>query len=175
MLYGGQWLVVIIPGSSLAVITGAYLYLNRVCLPYVLRWVHLVCYIWRTILVFRPMLTGVMPNQRANLELSYLSATVLTNLFCTTAIIYRITRISGWRKSLETYRGLMEILVESSILYTAIYVIRIGLQIYTQYFTEEIDERLLYAHVLALSITVCTWLLIRTYLMNLLRRVLHRH
>lgn len=92
----------------------------------------------------------------ATLELSYLSATVITNIFCTTAIICRIVVASGWRKSLKTYRGLIEILVESSFLYTAIYMIRIGLEIHTQYFTKELDERFVFAQTLGYSITVCS-------------------
>lgn len=89
-----------------------------------------------------------------NLELSYLSATIITNIYCTTAIICRIISVSGWRKSLKTYHGLLEILIESSILYTAIYMIRIGLNIHTQYFTEYLDERVRFAEALGHAITV---------------------
>ena len=113
-----------------------------------------VCFVWRSILFYRPFIWT--PDQIVNLELSYQSATVITNIFCTTAIICRIVVVSGWRKSLKTYRGLMEILVESSILYTAIYMITIGLNIHTQYFTEKLDERVQFAEALGYSITVCT-------------------
>lgn len=68
----------------------------------------------------------------------------------------RIVTVSGWRKSLKTYRGLMEILIESSLLYTAIYMIRVGLEIHTQYFTQELDERLQFAQALVFTITVST-------------------
>lgn len=96
-----------------------------------------------------------MPDQLINLGISLLSATVVTNVFCTAAIICRIASVSGWRKSLKTYRGLIEILIESSVLYTAIYMIKIGLQVHTQYFTEELDERVAFAHAVGFSITVC--------------------
>ena len=95
-------------------------------------------------------------DQIANLELAFLSTTVLTNIFCTTAIVYRPIRVSGWRKAAKTYHRIVEILIESSILYTAIYVIRIGLQIRSQYFTNKVDERLRYAQALGYSITVYT-------------------
>lgn len=114
---------------------------------------RLACYIWRTVLLFR--LRGPWStNQISNLELIFLSTTVLTNIFCTSTITARIIGVSGWRKSLKTYRRLMEILIESSILYTAIYVIRIGLQIYAQYLTEKLDERTYYPQALGYSIMV---------------------
>ena len=115
----------------------------------------LVCYIWRSVLVFTYHGTW-RTDQISNFELSYLSTTVFTNLFCTSAIIYRIIdfSVSQWSKSLKTYHKITEILIESAVLYTAIYAIRIGLQVYTQYFNKEIDLRLLYAEALGYSITV---------------------
>lgn len=94
-------------------------------------------------------------DKLSSLELIFLSTTVITNIFCTIAIIYRIVAVSGWRKSLKTYWRLIEILVESSLLYTAVYVIRIGLQIHTQSFTEGLDERVLFPRALGYSIAVC--------------------
>ena len=93
-------------------------------------------------------------DQIANLELAFLSTTVLTNIFCTSAIVYRPIRVSEWRKAAKTYHRIVEILIESSILYTTIYVIRIGLHIHTQYFTEELDNRDNFAQALGYSITV---------------------
>ena len=92
----------------------------------------------------------------SNLELTFLSTTVLTNVFCTITIVYRPLRVDGWRKlpKARTYRRIMETLIESSVLYTAIYVIRIGLQIHSQYFTNEVDERVQFAKALGYSITV---------------------
>ena len=116
---------------------------------------HAACYIWRTVIIFFTD-SFWTTDQIANLELLFLSTTVLTNIYCTTSIIYRVIGVDGWRKSLKTYRRLTEILIESSVLYTAIYVMRIGLQIYTQYFTERVDERARFAQALAYSITVPT-------------------
>lgn len=95
-----------------------------------------------------------LSDQIINLELAFLSTTVLTNIFCTGAIVYRLIRVSGWRKAAKTYHRIVEILIESSILYTAVYMIRIGLEIHGQYFTKELDERLRYAQALGYSITV---------------------
>ena len=50
----------------------------------------------------------------------------------------------------------MEILVESSLLYAAINAIRIGLQVYSQYISEELDVRYFFPRVIAISITVGT-------------------
>lgn len=49
--------------------------------------------------------------------------TVITNSLCTVLILFRIVRISGIRSSLKSYRGLMEILVESAIMYTAVFIV----------------------------------------------------
>lgn len=75
----------------------------------------------------------------------FLSTTVFTNVFCTVAIIYRLLTVTGFMKALKTYHGLLEILVESAILYTSIYLIQIGLYVHTSYFTEEWDQRTFYA------------------------------
>ena len=115
--------------------------------------IYLVCYVWRSILLFTP-LGAWQTKQFTNLELAFLSTTVLTNIFCTSAIVYRPIRVSGWRKAAKTYHRIVEILIESSILYTTIYVIRIGLHIHTQYFTEELDNRVYFAQALVYSITV---------------------
>ena len=123
---------------------------------------HLVSYIWRTVLKYTT--DGVRTtNQVTNLELSFLSTTVITNIFCTTAIIYRIVVLSGWKTSLKTYSTLTEILIESSILYTAVNVIRMGLEIHAQHFTEVLDERFFYAQALGYSITVCIICVSSTY------------
>ncbi|KAF8905887.1 hypothetical protein CPB85DRAFT_1437159 [Mucidula mucida] len=62
-------------------------------------------------------------DQNANLVLIYYAMTVITNSLCTVLILFRIVRISGIRSSLKSYRGLMEILVESAIMYTAVFIV----------------------------------------------------
>lgn len=82
--------------------------------------------------------------------------TVITNIFCTVAIIIRLLRISGFNKAFKTYRGILEVLIESAILYTSIYLIYIGLEVYTTYITDEWDVRSYYAESLANVVTVFT-------------------
>lgn len=141
-------------GSSLSFL-GYPLWLDRVRFIRITEFnsrsdLYIACYIWHTIRTVT--FDGVWStDQIVNLELSYMSITVLTNIFCTTAIVYRIVVVSGWRKSFKTYHRLMEILIESSVLYTAVYAIRIGLQIHAQYFTEEHDQRMYFAQALGYS------------------------
>ena len=120
----------------------------------IIKFCCVVCYIIRIVWIYRAE-EVTRPDEIANMELIYLSTTVFTNIFCTTAIIVRVLMVRGWRKSLRTYHGLLEILIESSILYTAVFLIRIGLRVHTQYFTKELDERALFAQVVGFSVTVC--------------------
>lgn len=85
----------------------------------------------------------------------FLSASVFTNIFCTVSIIYRIITLSGYAKALKTYHGILEILVESALLYTVIYLIQIGLRVYGTYFASRWDPRFLYGQSLTNVITVC--------------------
>lgn len=142
--------------SSWVIAYSGIRYVMQSLLVCLLTYHHIACYLWRTIVVFTfdPVWST---DQVTNLELSFLTTTVVTNIFCTVAIIYRIVGVSGWRRSLKTYHNLMEILIESSIMYTVVYAIRIGMQIHSHYFTEELDERALFAKALGASITVCTF------------------
>ncbi|KAF9038928.1 hypothetical protein BDZ89DRAFT_1110222 [Hymenopellis radicata] len=54
---------------------------------------------------------------RVNWSLVYYSMTVATNSVCTILILFRIVRISGLGASLKTYRGIIEILVESAAIF----------------------------------------------------------
>ncbi|KAF8988628.1 hypothetical protein BDZ89DRAFT_244633 [Hymenopellis radicata] len=59
---------------------------------------------------------------RVNWTLVYYSMTVATNSLCTVLILFRIVRVSGLGASLKTYRGIIEILVESAAMYAIIYI-----------------------------------------------------
>lgn len=76
------------------------------------------------------------------------STTVFTNVFCTALILSRIVCIRGLRHSLWVYRGIIEILLESAILYTGVYLLYIGLDVYTVYVTPEWDQRYIYVDAL---------------------------
>ena len=84
----------------------------------------------------------------------FLATTVFTNIFCTFAIIHRFISISGFSKSFKTYHGILEIVIESSVLYTSIYLIQIGLYVYSMYFADECNLRFYYAEALANVVTV---------------------
>ncbi|KAF9043593.1 hypothetical protein BDZ89DRAFT_1128287 [Hymenopellis radicata] len=59
---------------------------------------------------------------RTNWSLVYYLMTVATNSLCTILILFRIVRVSGLGASLKTYRGIIEILVESAAMYAIIYI-----------------------------------------------------
>lgn len=54
----------------------------------------------------------------------YYALSVATNVLCTVLIIFRILRVTGF-SGLNTYRGVIEILVESAALYSAMYIVYI--------------------------------------------------
>ena len=87
-------------------------------------------------------------------DVTFLSSTVFTNIFCTTTITYRVVSVNGFARSFKRYRGVLEILIESAVLYTAIYVLQIGLTVYTSYFTDKWDYGFSYAQALCNIITV---------------------
>lgn len=62
----------------------------------------------------------------------YYSVTASTNVLTTFLIILRILSVGGL-KSARTYRGLLEILIESAFLYTAIYSVYLALFIRDAY------------------------------------------
>ena len=114
-----------------------------------------MAYILKAVAQFSP--AGVrtpVAQSEATWKIVFLSTTVFTNVFCTGAIIFRILRVTGLTKSLKTYQGILEIVIESAILYTLIYLIYIGLDVYTIYFTDKWDVRYYYPESLAHVITV---------------------
>ncbi len=57
----------------------------------------------------------------------YLSLTLATTLMCTLLIVYRILSVGGIKAGLRTYRGVVEVIVESAALYSTILIIYISL------------------------------------------------
>ncbi|KAF9026906.1 hypothetical protein BDZ89DRAFT_1134489 [Hymenopellis radicata] len=53
--------------------------------------------------------------------LVYYSMTMVTNSLCTFLILFRIVRVRGVGAGIKTYRGIIEILIESAVMYTIIY------------------------------------------------------
>lgn len=69
-----------------------------------------------------------------NWILVHYSITIVTNGLCTFLIVHRIVSVGGWAKSLKTYRGIIELLVESALAYSIIYLVLVilyGLDLYS--------------------------------------------
>ncbi|KAF9021412.1 hypothetical protein BDZ89DRAFT_1071532, partial [Hymenopellis radicata] len=73
-----------------------------------------------------------------NWSLIYYSMTVATNSLCTILILFRIVRVSGLGASLKTYRGIIEILIESAAMYAIIYIALLIAYAYQFYGTVDI-------------------------------------
>ncbi|KAF9038879.1 hypothetical protein BDZ89DRAFT_1129622 [Hymenopellis radicata] len=57
----------------------------------------------------------------------YFAMIVVTNSLCTLLIVGRIIFLIGWRPALKTYRGIVTIILESALLYSGAFIIRIGM------------------------------------------------
>ncbi|KAF9019296.1 hypothetical protein BDZ89DRAFT_322925 [Hymenopellis radicata] len=56
-------------------------------------------------------------------NLLYYTMPVITNTLCTSLILLRIVRVNGVRASLRTYGSIIEILVESAVIYSSVFTI----------------------------------------------------
>ncbi|KAF9021396.1 hypothetical protein BDZ89DRAFT_1071508 [Hymenopellis radicata] len=100
VLYGGNLKVIAVPG--LFVITETV----SVCM----------------VIVSSVETVHTVNASQVNWTLVYYAMTVVTNSLCTILILFRIVRVSGLGASLKTYRGIIEILVESAAMYAMIYI-----------------------------------------------------
>ncbi|KAF8915540.1 hypothetical protein CPB85DRAFT_1560164 [Mucidula mucida] len=79
--------------------------------------------------------TGSMRTPRGdgtNWLIVYYSVTVATNLLTTFLIIFRILSVGGI-KTMRTYRGIIEVLVESAFLYSATYAVYLASAVHDAY------------------------------------------
>ncbi|KAF9019360.1 hypothetical protein BDZ89DRAFT_1073136 [Hymenopellis radicata] len=67
-----------------------------------------------------------------NWSIVYCSVTAATNILTTSLIIYRILSFTGLRGA-RTYRGIIEIFIESAFLYSATYVVYVAIDVYDFY------------------------------------------
>ncbi|KAF9018033.1 hypothetical protein BDZ89DRAFT_1165405 [Hymenopellis radicata] len=100
VLYGGNLKVIVVPG---------------------------LCVITETISACMIIASNVANLNSASISqinwiLVYYSMTTVTNSLCTVLILFRIVQVSGLGASLKTYRGIIEILVESAAMYAIIYI-----------------------------------------------------
>ncbi len=63
----------------------------------------------------------------AEWKMAYIVLTLITTLWCTILLLYRIINVAGssHRARIRSYRGIIEALVESAALYSAILIIDI--------------------------------------------------
>ncbi|KAF9025183.1 hypothetical protein BDZ89DRAFT_1135626 [Hymenopellis radicata] len=90
---------------------------------------------------------------QVNWALVYYSMTVATNSLCTILILFRIVRVSGLGASLKTYRGIIEILVESAAMYAIIYIALLIAYAYQFYTGTAIATAYPYPTMISYSIT----------------------
>ncbi|KAF9019344.1 hypothetical protein BDZ89DRAFT_321363 [Hymenopellis radicata] len=76
--------------------------------------------------------SSLMTLANTNWFMVYCSVTAATNILTTSLIIYRILSVTGLRGA-RTYRGVIEILVESAFLYSAIYVVNLAITVHDFY------------------------------------------
>lgn len=62
----------------------------------------------------------------------YLALTVVTNILSTGLIVYRIIRVTAPRER-KSFRGVIEILIESSLLYSVTYAVYLAVWAYANY------------------------------------------
>lgn len=72
---------------------------------------------------------GVVGNSQADWRIIYISLTVTVNLLSTGLILFRIVRVTGVGQA-RTYRGVIEILVESAILYSLAHLIYLAMYVH---------------------------------------------
>ncbi|KAF9011512.1 hypothetical protein BDZ89DRAFT_1077690 [Hymenopellis radicata] len=90
---------------------------------------------------------------RTNWTLVYYSMTVATNSLCTVLVLFRIVRISGLGASLKTYRGIIEILVESAAMHAIIYIALLIAYAY-EYYTASITIMTAYPYPMMISYSI---------------------
>ncbi|KAF9004157.1 hypothetical protein BDZ89DRAFT_1145743 [Hymenopellis radicata] len=91
----------------------------------------------------------------------YYSVTVVTNLLTTFLIIFRILSVGGL-KTIRTYRGIIEVLVESAFLYSATYTILLALSVHDGYAAPYDSNWYLFALLNAVTAAAPTMIIGRT-------------
>ncbi|KAF8919592.1 hypothetical protein CPB85DRAFT_815697 [Mucidula mucida] len=136
ILYGQRWVVTLLPSMTLmgSIATWIYFqYINYAVIP--------------------DLNSG---DSGANLylrsALAYTSLIIATNTITTGLIIFRIISVTGTKK-VRTYRGIIEIFVESAFMYAVIYIIYIAVLVQAFHSTN-VDQTPIYVIDVANVITV---------------------
>ncbi|KAK0466516.1 hypothetical protein IW261DRAFT_1346629, partial [Armillaria novae-zelandiae] len=103
IVWGRQWGVVLIPIACTALATGIVAYYDTV----------------------GPLVSpqAFLLENEVNWALLYASLMMATVLWCTIVIIYRILRVGGAAGRIHVFQRVIEILVESALLYSAVMVV----------------------------------------------------
>ncbi len=67
--------------------------------------------------------TSLVPREYSQLAVLYSSLILATLLWCTILIVYRILRVGGAAGRMHVYQRLIEMLVESALLYSAVIIV----------------------------------------------------
>lgn len=148
MLYGGKLIVVAVP--SLCLVTETSEFLQG------FQFSHLISFWIVSIgLILGRFAVSAVGTSQVNWTLVYYSMTVATNSLCTFLILFRIMQVSGVGASLKTYRGIIEILVESAVMYAAIYIALLVVYAY-EFYSPNVVVMTAYTYpaVISYSITV---------------------
>ncbi|KAF9020621.1 hypothetical protein BDZ89DRAFT_1138548 [Hymenopellis radicata] len=94
--------------------------------------------------------SGAVLSAQVNWVLLYYSMIVVTNSLCTLLILARIVRTSD---NLKTYRGVIEIIVESAIMYSFIYIALVVVYGY-EYYSPSVKVMAAYAYPLLMSYSI---------------------
>ncbi|KAF9019354.1 hypothetical protein BDZ89DRAFT_1073124 [Hymenopellis radicata] len=113
VLYNRNWGVVVLP--SLGIVSG------------------LISHAFRTAVLFSHESGPSMWRITLKWLTVYCTVAASTNILTTSLIIYRILSVCGL-KSARTYRGIMEVIIESALLYSATYAIYLALCLHDYYF-----------------------------------------
>ncbi|KAF8900188.1 hypothetical protein CPB85DRAFT_163908 [Mucidula mucida] len=118
-----------------------------------------LCVITETIGVCIVIVTSVadihfVGDSQANWSLIYYSMTVATNSLCTTLILFRIMQVSGISAGLKTYRGIIEILIESAALYAVVYLALVIAYAYQYYSLEDGSYMTAYKYPVVMSYSI---------------------
>ncbi|KAF8907168.1 hypothetical protein CPB85DRAFT_844423 [Mucidula mucida] len=94
--------------------------------------------------------SGAILDAQVNWVLLYYSMIVVTNSLCTILILTRIVRTSD---NLKTYRGVIEIIVESAVMYSIIYIALVVVYGY-EYYSPRVKVMGAYAYPLLMSYSI---------------------
>ncbi len=123
MVWGQRWVIVLLPILSLIATTG------KVSISSTLSVYSTFCVVLKIIQIYH----AYVNNYMGTYSILYISFVLATTLWCTLLIIYRILTVTGVkhgaRGQLRVYHHFIEVLVESSALYSISLVVYLALNI----------------------------------------------